>query len=298
MRFLLAASTDTPPTPSGHTDQHSGAHKQLGKPSRKSKITLASLRELNNRCSENSDRILSHSDQITENSHFLTQIECKFSAHVDTAEKQLETCRNSAAESVDKLENDTTSKLQKLFAAVTALQLENGQTKKAHAEQQRRTRVLEIKFSKLLEEKSASATNVVHPPVDNDGDTPMTDTLTSSANAPPKISGVHDFKADEQLPPLQNTGVQNAGQPKMHGQSQKVRKNFSPSLLAHLMTATNYLTSNEELRVYCKLHFIHPGALVRQLRKAYRGPRWGGYWWWESGIQQEFPGPGARKNNA
>jgi len=99
--------------------------------------------------------------------------------------------------------------------------------------------------------------------------------------------------------PKKNSGWQVAGGVKSsNAEIPKICRNgnnqivyFSPSFLEFLRDMTSTLPNNAEFQKFCVKYRVHPGALVRQLRKTYRGKTYDGVWWWSSGLQQEFPAP-------
>ena len=74
-----------------------------------------------------------------------------------------------------------------------------------------------------------------------------------------------------------------------NGVQQALKTHFSSELLEFLRDATMKLSGDQQFVQFCDTHNIHAGALVRRLRKVYRGRQFDGAWWWTPGTQRRYP---------
>lgn len=75
------------------------------------------------------------------------------------------------------------------------------------------------------------------------------------------------------------------------GQRIKLKTDFSLDMLSFIKDATSKLADQDQRVRYCDEHHIHIGALIRRLRRTFRGRQYDGTWWWEAGIQSTFLAP-------
>ena len=74
-----------------------------------------------------------------------------------------------------------------------------------------------------------------------------------------------------------------------NGERKVLKTFFSNELLEFLRDATVKLSDNQQFVQFCETHNVHAGALLRRLRKVYRGRQFDGAWWWTPGIQRRYP---------
>lgn len=72
---------------------------------------------------------------------------------------------------------------------------------------------------------------------------------------------------------------------------ERLKTYFTRELLVFLRDATSKLENEAGFSKFCAQHKVSAGALIRALRKSYRGRQWNGAWWWTPGIAGRFPRP-------